>query len=106
MKTNIAYVEKQNSDFTSIKILDEPYAGIIYTYGKVSVSEPEGENENATLTFDYKVEEVPPIYGKTTDEIENDKAFSNFIGDVLIQIFEDNVNNEESSDDNPSDDNE
>jgi hypothetical protein len=106
MKTNIAYVEKQNSDFTSIKILDEPYAGIIYTYGKVSVSEPDGENGNATLTFDYKVEEVPPIYGKSEKEIEEDKEFSNFIGDILIEIFEDSVNNEESADDNPSDNNE
>lgn len=104
MKTKIAYVEKADSDFTSIKVLQKPYNGIIYTYGKVKVSEPEKENENATLTFDYRVDEVPPIFGKTKEEIENDQDFSNFIGDILVEILEDSVDHDRSSDDNTSDD--
>ncbi len=106
MKTKIAYVEKADSDFTSIKILTEPYNGIIYTYGKVKVSEPENENENenATLIFDYRVDEVPPIFEKSREEIENDQDFSHFIGDILVEILEDSVDHDRSSDDNTSDD--
>jgi hypothetical protein len=106
MKTNITYVEKADSDFTSIKVLQEPYNGIIYTYGKVKVSEPNGECEKATLTFDYRVEEVPPVFGKSKEEIENDEDFSKFIGDILVEILEDSVENDGSSDDNTSVDNE
>lgn len=106
MKKNITYVEKADSDFTSIKVLQEPYNGIIYTYGKVKVSEPEGEGENAKITFDYRVEEVPPVFGKSKEEIENDQDFANFIGDVLVEILEDSVENDGSSDDNTSVNNE
>tara|TARA_Y100000004_G_C8943966_1_gene425398 strand:+ start:2031 stop:2354 length:324 start_codon:yes stop_codon:yes gene_type:complete len=105
MKTNITYVEKADSDFTSIKVLQEPYNGIIYTYGKVKVSEPNGECENATLSFDYRVEEVPPVLGKSKEEIEKDEDFSKFIGDILVEILEDSVENDGSSDDNTSVDN-
>ena len=108
MKTNITYVEKQNSDFTSIKIEDGPYKGVIYTYGKVSVEEPTEDNGNATLTFDFKVEEVPPVFGKSCEEIENDETFSPLIGDILVGILEESTkeNNEESSDDHTPDNNE
>ena len=105
MKTKITYVEKADSDFTSIKVLQKPYNGIIYTYGKVKVSEPNGEGEKATLTFDYRVEEVPPVFGKTKKDIENDEDFANFIGDILVEILEDSIDNDGSSDDNTSDDN-
>ena len=106
MKKNITYVEKADSDFTSIKVLQEPYNGIIYTYGKVKVSEPEGEGENAKISFDYRVEEVPPVFGKSKEEIENDQDFANFIGDILVEILEDSVENDGSSDDHTSVNNE
>jgi hypothetical protein len=104
MNDKFVYVEKADSDFTSIKVLTEPYNGIIYTYGKVKVSEPENKNENATLTFDYRVDEVPPIFEKSKEEIENDQDFSHFIGDILVEILEDSVDHDRSSDDNTSDD--
>jgi len=104
MSDRYVFVEKADSDFTSIKVLTEDYNGIIYTYGKVKVSEPNGECENAKLSFYYRVEEVPPVFGKTKEEIENDPDFSRFIGDVLVEILEDSVDNDRSSDDNTSDD--
>ena len=104
MSDRYVFVEKADSDFTSIKALQKPYDGIIYTYGKVKVSEPNGECENATLSFDYRVEEVPPVFDKSKEEIENDPDFSRFIGDVLVEILEDNVDNDRSSNDNTSDD--
>ena len=104
MSDRYVFVEKADSDFTSIKALQKPYDGIIYTYGKVKVSEPNGECENARLTFDYRVEEVPPVFDKSKEEIENDPDFSRFIGDVLVEILEDNVDNDRSSNDNTSDD--
>lgn len=106
MKTNITYVEKQNSDFTSIKIDDDPYCGIIYTLGKVSVAEPEDDGGNATLTFDFKVDEVPPSFGKSKEEIENDPLFSEFIGEILVDILvEEEENYDKSPDSNITDDN-
>jgi len=105
MNGKFVYVEKEDADFTSIKVLQKPYNGIIYTYGKIKVSEPENENGNATLTFDWKVEELPPIFGKSKEEVENDEDFANFIGDILVEILEYSVDHDRSPDDNTSDDN-
>jgi|TARA_R110000737_G_scaffold352373_1_gene398148 hypothetical protein len=105
MNDKFVYVEKEDADFTSIKVLQKPYNGIIYTYGKIKISEPEDENGNATLSFDWKVEEVPPAIGKSKEELENDEVFSKFIGDILVEILEYSVDYDRSSDDNTSDDN-
>ena len=100
MKKKFVYVEKPESDFTSIKLIDGPYNELIYTYGKVTVSESNGESETASLTFDYYVEEIPPIIEKTRKELESDEDFVNYIGDVLVQILEDSIEYERSSKDN------
>ena len=104
MSDRYVFVEKADSDFTSIKALQKPYDGIIYTYGKVKLSEPNGECENARLIFDYRIEEVPPAFGRSKEDLEKDEDFSIFIGDILVEILEDSVDHDRSSDDNTSDD--
>ena len=37
-----AFVQKEGDDFTCIKLLQPPYKGVIFKYGKVGF----GENEN------------------------------------------------------------
>lgn len=102
----ITYVEKLDSDFTSIKVLQNPYKGVIYTYGKVKIIEPDNTEGTAKLSFDYLVEEVPPILGKTKEEIEKEDQFKQYIGDILVQVFEEEVaRDERHTDDNSTDDN-
>ena len=97
MRKKHIYVEKVDSDFTSIRILEDPYKNVIFTFGKVSVKEPEVEGENAKLSFDFVVNEIPPILKMSKDDLENEEDFKQFIGDILVGILEDSVADEERS---------
>lgn len=86
MSRRYTFVEKLESEFYSIKLLEGPYRNIIYTYGHVTVQE-DVENDLARLKFKYRIEEVPPPLSK--EEIEVDPDFNNYIGDILAEILED-----------------
>lgn len=88
MKEGIDYivVEKPSSDFYSIKILTGEYAGVIYTYGAVSFDEECDDEDAPTLSFDFKVES-----GLTDVVLETDETFCTLIGDVLVDIIEQNL---------------
>ena len=91
-KNKIEYVEKADEDYTSIKILEEgPYQGVIFSFGKIKVDEPEEKDGKATLSFDFIVETVPPILGKTAEEVEFDDEFKQYVGDILVGILEETV---------------
>tara|TARA_S200002703_G_scaffold59520_1_gene51608 strand:+ start:172 stop:495 length:324 start_codon:yes stop_codon:yes gene_type:complete len=90
-KIDYVFVEKDDTDFTSIKLTSGEFKNVIYTYGKVTVREPEGEGGTAQLTFDFKVEEIPPILEMTKEELGEDLGFKNHIGNLLTQILEDSL---------------
>lgn len=75
------FVEKEDSELYSIKILSGPYSGVIYTYGVVSIKEGGG---TATLKFDFRIEE-----NNGHVELDNHSEFKNQIGDILVSILED-----------------
>lgn len=86
MSRRYTFVEKLESEFYSIKLLEGPYRDVIYTYGHVTVQE-DVENDLARLKFKYRIEEVPPPLSK--EEIEADSQFNDYIGDILAEILED-----------------
>ena len=44
-------LENKHNDLQAIKLTEEPFSGIMYTYGKVSFEE---DNHNAIIKFDYE----------------------------------------------------
>lgn len=77
------YVEHDAADFYSIRLKSGPFAGVIYTYGKVSIKEEKGQ---ARLGFIFKVEDTLDCdYSKA--ELETSADFKNYIGDVLAAIL-------------------
>jgi hypothetical protein len=87
MKENIdyCYVERDASDFYSIKIKTGPWAGVIYTYGAVSIKEDE-MNDIATLHFDYCIEDISETQF-TQEELNDSADFKNMMGLVLEGIL-------------------
>ena len=55
MSKNYSFVSRGDDNWTSIMISKGPYEGIIYQYGKVSVSDEEDENGYGKLSFQYNV---------------------------------------------------
>ena len=78
-------VERADSDFYSIRLMTGTWAGIIYTYGRVSIKE-DRKGDSATLAFDYRIEDVTgtPF---VPELLESSVEFKNMIGDVLASIL-------------------
>jgi len=85
----IQFVEKGDSELYALKVVHGPYTGVIYTYGKVAIG---GEVEKPIVKFDFVINEVPK--GKKKNKLEKSKAFKNFMGDILITLIEEKVNDE------------
>ena len=52
---NYIFVQRENDDFTCIKLLQGKYKGIIYKYGKVGFAKEEDDKGNLPMKFDYDI---------------------------------------------------
>ena len=93
----IKFVERPSSELYSLKVVQGPYLGVIYTYGKVTLREDEANCE-LKIEFKFKLEEVPENLKK--EDLEQSADFKNFMGDILTQLLEEQLNNDESTNTN------
>ena len=82
-----AFAQKQGDDFSCIKILEGNYEGIIYKYNNIKFSETENQAGEIPLKFTYDIMANP-----TKENIESDD-FRNYIGDILIECVEEQLQN-------------
>ena len=85
----IQFVEKGDSELYSLKVVQGPYSGVVYTYGKVEIK---GSVDEPVVKFDFTINEVPK--GKKKNKLEKSNGFKNFMGDVLITLIEEKINDE------------
>ena len=64
-----------------IKLTSSDYSGIIYTYGRVRLVE---EDDQLRVQFEYDIQENPV-------GVLDPTKFRNHIGDILIELLEDNL---------------
>ena len=86
------FLEKPGEDFTALKLINGPFASIVYKYGNVGFR-PESEAVDGALpmVFDYTVIE---------NHIEADtdsQEFINHIGDVLVVLLEEQMKEKNES---------
>lgn len=79
------FVERADSDFYSIRLLTGGWAGVIYTYGRVSIQEDIAKG-CAVLSFDYRIEDTEGTT-HTVECLQSDIRFKNTIGDILVNIL-------------------
>lgn len=79
------FVEHADSTLYSIRLMTGDWAGVIYTYGRVSLKE-DRRRDTAILSFDYRIDDVGDT-SFTPEELEASVAFKNTIGDVLAGIL-------------------
>ena len=76
----ITILESRKDGLQAIKLLEEPFEGIIYTYGKVSLDADE-ENDRIKLAFEY---EILDYNNKTLVKME---PFEAYIGKILEELI-------------------
>lgn len=78
-----AFVQKEGDDFTCIKLLEKPYKGIIYKYGKVGFAKDEKPDGTLPMKFDYDI-----IFTPYEDNKLDKQEFIDYIGDILLELLE------------------
>ena len=78
-----AFVQKEGDDFTCIKLLQPPYKGIIYKYGKVGFAKEEDDKGNLPMKFDYDI-----IFNPHEETSIDKQEFIDYIGDILVELLE------------------
>lgn len=61
-----------------VKLIDGPFAGIMYKYGKVELIE---EDDQLRMVFEYDTDTGQQL----------DKDFNDYIGDILVQMIEEGL---------------
>jgi len=74
------YRNIEGQDAGVIRILDEKFKGIAVSIGKVSIDASD-DKEEATLSYDYDLIEVP-------EGIEITEDFNKLLGDIIVDILE------------------
>jgi hypothetical protein len=87
--------EKQHA----FRLIDGKFKDVIYKYNRFGLVEPEEGEETLKYRFEYDIIEIPEeIRGKKYSDKEG-LEFEKLIGDILIQVLEENVEFEEEDDD-------
>lgn len=79
---------KDDNTAVNIKLLQGPYKDTIFKYGKVKFKEEEGQ---IYLLFAYDVLESPV---EKPSKLEKDNDFKNHIGDLLVELMSNNIEQE------------
>ena len=84
MKPRYVVVENRHTGLDAIRLLDEPFAGIVYCYNQVNLSEDE-ESGTAFINFDYE------ILDKSNKEFGSMEPFEQYISQILQQILYEHI---------------
>lgn len=79
---------KNDNKAVHIKLLEGAYKDTVFKYGKVKFKE---ENDQVYLLFAYDVLESTVDKPKN---MEKDKNFKNYLGDLLVEIMSSNIEQE------------
>ena len=82
------FVQKEEDDFSCIKITEGKFKDVIFHYGKVGFGKDENPDGTLPMKFDYTVIKNP---NNLELELDNNE-FIDYIGDILIELLEKQIN--------------
>ena len=85
IRDKFVYVTTKSQDQTCIGLTEKSgkYHGVVYKYGKVSFAKEEDENGNLPMQFQYDIVDNNGIPREQFDD-----EFFNLIGDILVEIMD------------------
>ena len=84
-KKDYVFAQREQDDFSCLKIIEGEYQDVIYKYGKVQFASEETSGGKMPLRFNYEVMKNP---NNVDTESEN---FRNKIGDILVEVMEEQI---------------
>jgi len=81
------FVSNSIDDSGAVKIISGKYAGLIYSYGKVQFAETGNPDGKMAVRFEYNAFNNPDA----SNDNWQDGHFIDFIGGILIDILQDEV---------------
>ena len=89
IRDKFVYVTTKEQDQTLIGIKEGKFAGVVYKYGKVSFAKEEDKNGNLPIQFQY---DIVDNNGIQREQFDNE--FFKLIGDILVEVIEEQTKNE------------
>ena len=89
IRDKFSYVTTKEQDQTLIGIKEGKFAGVVYKYGRVSFAKEEDANGNLPMQFQYDIVDNNGIQREQFGE-----DFFTLIGDILVEVIEEQANNE------------
>lgn len=77
------FVQREQDDFSCIKLTDGKFKDIIFHYGKVGFAKDPNPDGTLPMKFDYTIKQNP-----NNLDLNENQDFLNYIGDLLIEILE------------------
>lgn len=87
MVYNYVVVQNKTTGMDAIKLMDEPFANIIFTYGKINMATDEAGGI-ININFEYE------ILDKGNKEFGNMVPFETYIGGLLEHILHNEIDKE------------
>lgn len=89
-------VDSKDDEKFAIEIAHGEFAGVTYNYNTVKIVEDE-VNDQAVVQFGFNVESGNDTFEKS--DLEKSEQFQETIGNILIEIFEENMKTEHKEED-------
>ena len=89
IRDKFVYVTTKEQDQTLIGIKEGKFSGVVYKYGKVSFAKEEDKNGNLPMQFQY---DIVDNNGIQREQFDNE--FFKLIGDILVEVIEEQTKNE------------
>ena len=85
-------VENPNEESAGIEIIDGEYKGLVYQYGKVEFADGKPH-----LNFQRTIRRMPEglVYEKDFEELNNNENLNKLMGDILVELIEEQVKRDE-----------
>ena len=82
------FAQRPGDDYSCIKIVEGKYKDVIYKYGKVQFAKEENADGKLPLQFEWTLLKKPEELDLDIDK----EAFLQYIGDILVELLEERVN--------------
>ena len=89
IRDKFVYVTTKEQDQTLIGIKEGKFSGVVYKYGTVSFAKEEDKNGNLPMQFQYDIVDNNGIQREQFDD-----EFFKLIGDILVEVIEEQTKNE------------
>jgi len=98
LKSKYELIKYDDNDQYAFKLTEGKFKDVIYKYNRFGIVEPEEGEDELKYRFEYDILEIPEEIREKKYTDEEGKEFEELIGDILIQVVEENIEYEEEDD--------